>query len=127
MGNKMVFHTFESEQSLADVKAATRRSLAMLGGTLLEHDSGFQLKQGTTGVTYAFAANFDASINLRQSAPGKYELTGTIHWSPNGLFWGCLIVGAFVFGILWIVPILYLFIDPMQAYQQALMRIGGLV
>lgn len=126
MGSKMVFHTFENEKSLTDVKAATKRSLAMLGGTLMEHDNSFQLKQGTTGVRYAFAANFDALINVRQSAPSKYELTGTINWSPNRLFWGCLIVGAFVFGVLWIVPILYLFIDPMQAYQQALMRVGGM-
>lgn len=127
MGNKIIFHTLESKKSLVDIKAATKRSLSMLGGTLVEYESGFQLKQGATGVSYAFAANFDASINVRQIAPDKYELTGTIQWSPNGLFWGCLIVGAFVFGVLWIVPILYLFIDPMQAYQQAFIRVGGLV
>lgn len=98
-----------------------------LGGTMMENAAGVQVTQGTSGVSFAFAANFDAMINIRQSAQNKYEFLGTVNWSPNGLFWACLIIGFFVFGILWIVPILYLFIDPTQAYQQAFFRIQSML
>lgn len=126
MGTKTVFYTIESENSLAEMKAKIKQSLLFLGGTLVDYDAGFQLKQGTNGVNFAFAANFEAMINVRQSAPNKYEIWCAINWSPNTLFWICLAVGIFVFGILWIVPILYLFIDPTSAYQNALFRIQSM-
>lgn len=126
MGTKTVFYTIESESSLAEMKAKLKQSLLFLGGTLVDYDTGFQIKQGTNGVNYAFAANFEAMINLRQPAPNKYEIWCTINWSPSTLFWICLVVGIFVFGILWIVPLLYLFIDPTSAYQNVLFRVQGM-
>lgn len=127
MGNKTVFYTLETDKSLPQVREAAKKSLMFLGGTLFEQGDGFQVKQGTNGVNFAFAANVEAFVNVRQSASNKYEFFGTINWSPNTLFWVCLIVGIFVFGMLWIVPLLYLFIDPSQAYQQALFRIQGML
>ena len=126
MGTKTVFYTIESENSLVEMKAKLKQSLLFLGGTLVDYDTGFQLKQGTNGVNYAFAANFEAMISIRQPALNKYEIWCAINWSPNTLFWICLVVGVFVFGILWIVPILYLFIDPTSAYQNALFRVQSM-
>jgi len=126
MGSKTVFYTMDSDKSVEQVRDAAKKSLLFLGGTLLEQREGFQIKQGTNGVNFAFAANFDALINVRQSAPNKYEFFATINWSPNSVFWVCLIIGFFVFGILWIIPLLYLFIDPSPAYQLALFRIQSL-
>lgn len=127
MGSKTVFYTMETDKPMAQVREAIKKSLAFLGGTQFEQGDSFQVKQGTIGVNFAFAANFEALINMRQSAPNKYEFFGTINWSPNALFWVCLIVGFFVLGILWIVPILYFFIDPSQVYQQALFRIQNML
>lgn len=127
MGSKTVFYTLETDKSMAQVREATKKSLLFLGGVLLEQGDSFQIKQGANGVNFAFTANLDALINVRQSAPNKYEFFGTINWSPNGLFWACLIIGFFIFGILWIVPMLYLFLDPSQAYQQTLFRVQGLL
>ncbi len=122
MGSKTVFYTLDTDKPAEQVREALKKSFLLLGGTLLEQGDGIQIKQGTSGVSFAFAANFNAFISMRQTSPNKYEFFGTINWSPNGLFWACLIIGFFIFGILWIVPLLYLFIDPSTAYQQALFR-----
>ena len=127
MGSKTVFYTLETDKPLSQVKEATKNSLMFLGGTLFEQGDGFQIKQGANGVNFAFAANLDAFVSVRQSAANKFDFFGTVNWSPNTLFWACLIIGVFVFGILWIIPLLYLFIDPSTAYQQALFRIQGML
>ncbi len=127
MGSKTVFFTLESDKTLDEVKSALQKSLSFLGGTLIPAGDGFQLKQGVNGVNFAFAANFDALISIRQPAPNKYEFYGNINWSPNNLFWACLIIGFFVMGILWIIPILYLFIDPTNAYQSAFFQTQNLL
>jgi hypothetical protein len=127
MGSKTIFYTLETDKPVEQVRESVKKSLMFLGGTVFEQGDGFQVKQGVTGVNFAFTANFDALINMRQSSPNKYEFFGTVNWSPNGLFWACLIIGFFIFGILWIVPLLYLFIDPSQAYQQALFRIQSML
>jgi hypothetical protein len=123
MASKTVFYTIETNKPIEQVRAALKNSLMLLGGMVLEQGDNFQVQQGTNGVNFAFAANFDAMINMRQTAENKYEFIGTVNWSPNTLFWICLIVGIFVFGILWIVPLLYIFIDPSQAYQQVFFRL----
>lgn len=127
MGSKTVYFILDTDKSLEQVRDATQKSLSFLGGAVFQQGDNFQVKQGVNGVNFAFAANFDAVINLRQSGSNKYELLGTINWTPNTLFWACLIIGFFIFGILWIVPILYLFVDPTQAYQQAFLRIQGML
>jgi hypothetical protein len=127
MGSKTVFYTLTTDKTMPEVKEAARKSLMFLGGSLFEAGDGFQIKQGVNGVNFAFAANFETMLNIRQAAPNKYEFFANINWTPNTLFWVCLIVGIFVFGILWVVPLLYLFIDPSQAYQDALFRIQGML
>jgi hypothetical protein len=122
MGSKTVFFSLETNKSIEQIWQAIKESHVLLGGTVYQQGNGLQIKQGTAGVSFAFAANFDAFVNLRQSGENKYEIITTINWSPNGLLWACLVIGFFVFGILWIVPLLYLFIDPSQVYQQALFR-----
>ena len=74
MGNKTVFYTIESEKSLTEMKDIIKHSLLLLGGSLIDYDAGFQLKQGVNGVNYAFAANFEAMINVRQTSSNKYEI-----------------------------------------------------
>ena len=127
MGSKTVFHTLETDKSLPQVREALMRSLMFLGGTLTGQGDGFQVMQGVNGTSLAFTAKMEAFVNVRQSAPNKYEFFGTLNWSPNGLVWACLIIGFFVFGILWIVPLLYQFVNPVQAYQQALFRVQGML
>jgi hypothetical protein len=123
MGSKTVFHLIETKKTLSDVKQATKQACSFLGGTIYERGDGFEINQGVNGVNFAFSANLKAYININQTDPEKYQIIGTINWNPNGVFWACLIIGFFVFGILWIIPLLYLFIDPTSAYQQALFRI----
>jgi len=98
-----------------------------LGGTILEFGDGFQLKGGNNRINFAFNADIEAIITVRENLPNKFDLFAAINWKPNGFFLGCLIIGFFVFGILWIIPLLYLFIDPSQAYQQKLYRIQSII
>lgn len=121
MGNKTVFYTFESDHPLPKVREAVQKSLILLGGMVMDQGDGFEVRQAINGVNFAFAANFSAYVNIKHSAPNKYELLCNINWSPNGVFWVCLIAGLFLF-VPWIVNLFYLFIDPTQVYQQALFR-----
>jgi hypothetical protein len=125
MGSKTIFHQLESNKTLDEVKVATQKALMMMGGTVQPRGDGFQLLQANNGINYAFAAEFDTFVSIRESKPGKFEILVNANWKPNVLFWICLVVGFFIFGILWIVPILYLFIDPTSAYQQALFTINN--
>jgi hypothetical protein len=125
MGSKTIFHQLESDKTLDEVKMATQKSLMMMGGTVQPRGDGFQLLQANTGINFAFTADFDTFVSIRESKPGKFEILVNANWKPNVLFWICLIVGFFIFGILWIVPILYFFIDPTSAYQQALFTINN--
>ena len=45
-----------------------------------------------------------------------------IVWNPNPLVWICLVVGFFVFGILWVVAALYLFVDPAPVYNRLMIQ-----
>lgn len=127
MGNKMVYYSMETDRPIEQVREALKNSLMLLGGTIYQQGDGFQVQDGVNGVNFAFAAKFDAIINVRPTAPNRYEFFGNVNWSPNGLFWACLIIGFFVFGILWLVPLLYLFIDPTSAYQAAFFRVQSLL
>ena len=127
MASKNIFHVIETDRPYAQVKDAVKRSLMFLGGQMYENADGFQLKQAVNGVSFAFAANFDSYIQMRQTGPTRYEISGLINWSPNTLFWICLIGGIFVIGLAWVVNLLYLFIDPSNAYQQAFFRAQSMI
>ncbi len=123
MGSKTVMYSLESDSSLEEVKNALKRSLIFLGGSMMDMGEGIQITQGVNEVKYAAGASLKAIITIQNPQPGKFNFFANITWSPNGVFWICLVVGFFVFGVLWIVPFFYLFIDPTPAYQQAFYRI----
>ena len=125
MGNKTVFYQLDSNKSLEEIKVASQKALMLMGGTIQDRGDGFQITQAKNGINFSFTADFDTFVNIRESKPGKYEFLINANWKPNALFWACLVIGFFIFGILWIVPLLYLFIDPTSAYQQALFTINN--
>lgn len=125
MGSKTIFHQLETTRSLDEVKGALQKTLTLMGGTVLNRGDGFQVTQAKNGINFAFSADFDTFVSVRESKPGTYEILVNANWKPNSVFWVCLIVGFFIFGILWIVPLLYLFIDPTPAYQQALFSVNN--
>lgn len=127
MGSKIVLTQINTTRSIEEVRTAVARSLMLLGGTVMNFGENIQVTQGVNGVNFAFAAKFEALINIRQAREGIYEVVANINWGPNSVFWICLIFGFFVFGTLWIVPLLYLFIDPSTAYQQTLYQVQMLL
>jgi hypothetical protein len=123
MGSKTVYYTLETDQPLDLVTEAAGRALTMVGGTIVPIAGGYEITQGVNGVNFAFTADFKAYVQVRAIDQRRYEVIANINWSPNAVFWVCLVVGVCVVGLLWIVSLLYFFIDPSSTYQQALYSI----
>ena len=123
MGSKMVIHQIESKKTIEEITSAATKALSPLGGQINPLGNGLQIIQGKNNVQFGFAADFDAMLLINQTGPDKYTLNCTINWKMSAATIACLIIGFFVFGILWIVPLIFLFIDPSQQYQTALMSI----
>jgi hypothetical protein len=124
MGSKTIIHSIESGKPLTDIKEATKKSLMLLGGTVVDFGDGFQVKGGDSGIQMAFVADFESMISIQDQGNNHWNIMATISWSPNTIFWVCLISGFFLV-IPWIINILYLFVDPTQAYQQRLFMVNS--
>jgi len=123
MGSTTLYMQVSTEKSPDEIKEAIKTAFNSVGGVVQTTPTGIEIKQGVNGISFAFAASFTAQVNLRHVKEDKYEIECLIQWKLNALSIMCLVVGFFVLGILWIVPILYLFIRPEDAYQQALHRV----
>jgi len=123
MGSKTLFTQVASEKSIDDVKVALKQAFQSVGGLMIESPRGIEINQGVNGVSFAFAADVSAQVNIRQVNDRLYEIECTVSWKMSALSIICLIVGLFMFGILWIVPLLYLFVNPEFSYQQSLQRV----
>jgi hypothetical protein len=120
MATKTVYRRLTTSESSEVVVDRTTQALRRLGGVLREAGPNtLHIKNGNSGVNFAFAADMDATIEIRP-IEGGYEINGTIDTKPNTVFWVCLIGGFFFLWFLWVVNILYLMIDPIPQYQQAL-------
>jgi hypothetical protein len=127
MGSKTLFFQIESPQPIAEIQEAAIRAFMPLGGQIMKMGNGLEITQGKEGVQFGFSADFDASLMIREDSPQHFELMCTVNWKMNSLSWVCLIVGIFVFGILWIIPLLSLFIDPSGVYNRTMYMIPGLL
>jgi hypothetical protein len=125
MASKTFVTRIHTDQAVVAVQDATIATLRTLGGSIQQNGIGFELTQASQGVTFAFIANFTTLVTIRSLHRDTYEVECIVQWSPNWLFWLCVILGVFAFGVLWVIPILYFFIDPTDIYQQALYRIQG--
>lgn len=123
MGSRALYAQVVTEKSPDEIKTAIKNAFRSVGGTMQETPSGIEIRQGVNGVNFAFSADLAAQVNVRHIKEKAYEIECAIQWKMNALSIVCLVVGYFAFGILWIVPILCLFINPENAYQQALHRV----
>ena len=76
-------------------------------------------------MNFAFTANFTTDVTITPVSDDVYNIACNVNWKMNSLTIACLIIGVFVFGVLWIVPALHLFIDPSNVYNMALMSVQG--
>lgn len=123
MGSRTLYAQLVTEKPPHEIQEAIKTAFRSVGGIMQETPSGLDIKQGTNGVNFAFTADLWAHVGLRNIRENVYEIECTVQWKMNALSIICLIVGFFIFGILWIVPLLYLFVKPDDAYQQALYRV----
>lgn len=102
------------------VMSATLQALRQLGGQAAQTSPNtIKITNGNENVQFAFIANINADINI-QPFPGGYDITSYIKTTPNLLFWICAIVGFFFLWFLWIVCLLFFFVDPSSQYMRAL-------
>lgn len=120
MGTKVLFTQVHTSAPLEQVVNALSQTVIPLGGIVTKLNNTLLIKDGKEGVQFGFSADFDSQTIVQQTATDTYNVTMNIHWKMNTLTIVCLVVGFFVFGILWIVPLLYLFIDPTTAYNNCL-------
>lgn len=120
MGSKVLFTQVHTSATIDQVVDALFQTLTSLGGIITKQNNTLLIDGGKEGVQFGFSADFDSQTIVQQMSPDSYNITMNIHWKMNTLTIICLVVGAFVFGILWIVPLLYLFIDPTNAYNNCL-------
>jgi len=123
MGSSNLYTQVTTSKTPEEIKEGMRTAFRSLGGAMEETPTGFAIKQGAQGVSFAFTADIKADVNLRHVSENRYEVECLVNWKMNALSWICFLIGFFIFGILWIVPILYLFVRPTEAYQQALNRV----
>ncbi|HOU24642.1 MAG TPA: hypothetical protein PKW05_11665 [Anaerolineae bacterium] len=123
MGSRNLYLQIDTDKTPEQIKEAMKTAFRTLGGAMHDRPTGLEIRQGTNGVSFGFAADLTASVDLRQVKENRYEIECQLNWKLNGLSIACLVIGIFVFGILWIVPLLYLFFNPESAYQQALHRV----
>ena len=124
MGIKTVFTQVITTQSLDDVTDAVIVSMRRLGGQVIPRGSAIEVIDGISGIDLAFVAKFQATVCVTQSKKkdNTYDIDCQIRYDRSGFCWICCIAGFFTI-FAWIVPILYLFINPVPAYQQALERV----
>ena len=123
MGSRTLYAQVVTEQPPARIQEAIQTAFRSVGGTMQTTPGGVEIRQGVVGVSFAFTADLTAHVNLRQVKENVHEIECALNWKPNALSIICLVIGFFVLGILWVVPALYLFFKPEDAYQQALNRV----
>lgn len=120
MGSKTLFFQFNAPNTLDQVQEAANKAFIPLGGQITKLGNGLRIVQGKEGVQFAFTADFDATLTINQTKDDQFDMICAVNWKMNSLSIACLIIGIFVFGILWVIPALSLFIDPSSRYNQAM-------
>jgi hypothetical protein len=124
MPTKTVFTQVNTTQSLEEVTDAVIIAMRRLGGQVIPRGSAIEVIDGTSGIDLAFVAKFQANIciNENKKKENTYDIDCQIRYSPNSVFWICLVAGFCLF-LPWIGNVLYLFINPVTSYQQTLDRV----
>lgn len=125
MASKTTFTQIKTTQSLEEVTDAVVIAMRRLGGEVFPRGSStVEVTNGNAGISCAFVAKFQAFITITQNKKKEntFDIDCQIRWSPNDVFWLFFIMGWCLL-ITWIGNLLYLFIDPVPSYQQALDRV----
>ena len=127
MSSKSLYAQITTNQDQSGIWQAISTALTAVGGRQEPVPGGLKIKEGKLGVNFGFTLETEAVIGLRDLGSNRYEIECHLKWKPASIVWICLVVGFFVFGILWIVGLLYLLAKPGEPYEQALHRVQGLL
>jgi hypothetical protein len=123
MGNKFLNAYVETQKTKEQLNADVAGMLRSLGGMLYKTPTGFQLVGGNFGVSMSSLTNLTANVVVQPIKENKYEIQIFLSWTWGTLMWVFLVLGILSGGILLLLLLLYLFYDPLPAYQQALYRL----
>lgn len=123
MGSKILYTQVKTSASLEQVVDNLAQCLLPLGGAIAKSSNTVQLEGGKEGVQFGFTADFSSQAVVQQTDNNTFNITMNVQWKMSTLTIICLIVGIFVFGILWIVPLLFLFVDPSTVYNNYLLML----
>ena len=113
--NRFVKTSLSEEEVL---KRLEQSFMSTVGGNIIRNEKSLVIKNGVNGVSPRIGADIDAVVNVVEQDDG-YLLQCLVKKRQNATFTWCIILGLFVF-FPWIVNIIYIFIDPSHAYNNAL-------
>ena len=121
--NRSIQTIITTEKTPEEIREAVRRAFYSVSGQIIDTKDAIIIEQGTLGVSCAFSINMMAFIHLWRIKENTYRLECYLQWKWNALSWICFVVGWFVLGILWVVPLCTLFFNPLPTYQRALYEV----
>ncbi|NER08681.1 MAG: SHOCT domain-containing protein [Okeania sp. SIO3C4] len=128
MPNRVLYKDVRSNENLDTVVEYSIQEFRILGGSIRRPaENVIFITSGKQGVRFGFTINVQAKITIDQFQNGIFNIKCLLDWNPSPLVWTCLTVGFFIFGILWIVAALFLFVNVVNVYQQILDRLETVI
>ena len=125
MSTRNLYGSLVTDKTPDEIKEAVKKSFRTVGGEIQDTPNGILITKGTQGVKNAIAAfQFTSTVDINPVGGKKYELVCKINWQPNYIVHLFCLVGGFMFLLPWIYNILYFFVNPTPAYQQAIDRVN---
>jgi hypothetical protein len=103
--------TVKTDKSIEEVVDATVRTLRRSGGSITNTGTSVQVTDASGLGSFSFMCHIDGQGRVVEREPGLYRLEFELTKRPNTIFWLCLFLGWCAAGLLWLVNVLYLFVD----------------
>lgn len=103
--------TIKTDKSIDEVVDATVRTLRRSGGSVTSTGTSIQVTEASGLGSFSFMCHIDGQGRVVEREPGLLRLEFELTKRPNGIFWVCLFLGWCAAGLLWLVNVLYLFVD----------------
>jgi hypothetical protein len=119
--------TIKTDKSISEVVEATVRTLRRSGGSVTGTGNTIGVTDASGLGSFSFMCHIDGQGRVVEREPGLYRIEFDLTKRPNGIFWICLFLGWCAFGLLWLVNVLYLFVDStvQREFQVLLDRVSN--
>lgn len=122
MGTRYLEIIYQSALPPGELRDMTVAAFRPLGGQVINTNNGFNFLNGKTGITFQSWADISATIVFQKLKETHIVCKVYMNWKWSALMWWIIVLGILTGGIPLLLLIPYLFFDPTNEYNQALMR-----